>query len=134
MELTGSAHRIAADKITKDRLPTTKYDLYHNVKFLADWPLLVDFYGCQPNLQSDEKPEGTSDERWAQGRTAANLLFQNHLTASVYKNGLDSALSFLTLMKRNFSPMLEQIYLNANKDLTLILLSIQESSTIDFGF
>ena len=91
MELTGSAHRIAADKITKDRLPTTKYDLYNKVEFLADWPLLVDFYGCQPNLQSDEKPEGTSDERWAQGRTAANLLFQNHLTASVYKNICDSS-------------------------------------------
>jgi hypothetical protein len=77
-------HRATA--MTRDKLPTTKYNMYNKVEFLAAWKQVVEFYGCQDNFVLAEMPEGYDLEAWRRGHSTALVLLQTHLTESVYKN------------------------------------------------
>ena len=72
--------------MTKDKLPTTKYNMYNKMEFLNAWRQVVEFYGCQDNFLHDKMPEGYNAETWQRGQSAANVLLQTHLEDSVFQN------------------------------------------------
>ena len=79
--------------MTKDRLPTTKYDMYNKMEFLSAWRQLLEFYGCEDNLKYAEMPEGYDVEAWRRGHSTAKVLLETHLIESVFLNIRSSSLT-----------------------------------------
>ena len=72
--------------MTKDKLPTTKYNIHNKIEFLSAWRQVVEFYGCGDNFAHDGMPEGYNKEAWQRGQSTANVLLQTHLEDSVLQN------------------------------------------------
>ena len=72
--------------MTKDKLPTTKYNIYNKVEFIAAWKQVAEFYGCEDNFKTNEMPTDYDLEAWRRGHSTALVLLQNHLIDEVYQN------------------------------------------------
>ena len=83
--------KIRATAMTRDRLPTTRYNMYNKVEFLAAWKQVVEFYGCQDNFKTAEMPEGYDLEAWRRGHSTAIVLLQTHLEEAVYENIIETS-------------------------------------------
>ena len=86
MDTSIDARKYSTSAMTKERLPTTQYNMYNKVEFLGAWRQLIEFYGCEDNLKHERMPEGYNIESWRRGRSTAEVLLQSHLIDSVYQN------------------------------------------------
>jgi hypothetical protein len=74
MENTNESRRLRATAMTKDKLPTTQYNMYNKVECLGAWRQLLDFYGCEDNFKYKTMPDGYDEEMWRRGHSTANVL------------------------------------------------------------
>ena len=87
MNINSSETRSArVSAMTKDKLPSTKYNMYNKMEFLCAWRQILEFYGCKDNFLHDEMPDGYNVEDWRRGQSTANVLLQTHLEDSVFQN------------------------------------------------
>jgi len=91
MDTSFDTRKGRATAMTKDRLPTVKYNMYNKTEFLAAWKQVVEFYGCEDNFTMEEMPKDYDLEAWRRGHSTALVLLQNHLIDEVYHNIVETS-------------------------------------------
>ena len=62
MDTSIDARKYSTSAMTKERLPTTQYNMYNKVEFFGAWRQLIEFDGCEDNLKHERMPEGYNVE------------------------------------------------------------------------